>query len=176
MLAQQSSEINKPMAAAVLLLCVAALPSILLLSKVAIALSATLAIAIAMSIVSQVVLELFQKSDAFTVENGQGRGVHNSENTLKNFTKQEKIIKAAIGITSLLVSGMLVLAIAEMGLIASCSAVAALAIYACEKRVKSPECEKLDGFVDEKARFVITRVEKYVNSCIEKSCVNRARS
>lgn len=172
MIAQQSNEINKPMSAAVLLLCVAALPSILLLSKVAIALLATLAIAIAISIVSQVVSGLFQKSDTFTVENGQARNVQSSENVFKNSTKQDKIIKAAVGITSLLVAGMLVLAIAEMGLIASCSVVAALAICACEKRVESPEYEKLGKFIDDKAELVITKVESYVNSCIEKSCVN----
>jgi len=120
----QPSNIDYKLSAAAmgLMVCIVALPSIVLIAKLALGMSVIVLGFLAVKIVSRVISDIFKVNN--TAAQGQASG-----DTSQNPTKQRQAISIAVGAVALLISGISLLAIAEAGMIAACSAAAVLALY-----------------------------------------------
>ena len=133
------------------LLFVMMLPSIFLLAKIAIELIIVPVVVIAM----EVALKTMSKVSEDKKED---------QNQVTQQTTQSRIINLAIGLLSIFVSGLSLFTIAQIGLTATCAAVAALVLYRCfkDEEIGRDINEKLDGIADSTTDFIVSNIEKLI--------------
>ncbi|MEY2393593.1 hypothetical protein [Wolbachia endosymbiont of Tettigetta isshikii] len=129
------------------LLLVMMLPSILLLAKIAIGLIILPFVAIAMKVALKAISKV--------LENKQED---------QNQTTQSKIINLAIGLLSILVGGLSLFTIAQIGLTATYADVAALVLYAYfkDREIGKDINKKLDGIADSTTDFIVSNIERLI--------------
>ncbi|MCM1002285.1 hypothetical protein [Wolbachia pipientis] len=129
------------------LLLVMMLPSILLLAKIAIGLIIVPVVAIAMKVASKTISKVLEDKQED-----------------QNQTTQSKIINLAIGLLSIFVGGLSLFTIAQIGLTATCAAVAALVLYACfkDEKIGKDINDKLDEIAENTTDFIVSNIEKLI--------------
>ncbi|MFP3036344.1 MAG: hypothetical protein ACEY3A_05215 [Wolbachia sp.] len=129
------------------LLLVMMLPSILLLAKMAIGLIIVTVVAIAIKVASKTISKVLEDKQED-----------------KNQTTQSKIINLAIGLLSIFVGGLSLFTIAQIGLTATCAAVAALVLYTCfkDREIGKDINQTLDGIADITTDFIVGNIERLI--------------
>ncbi|MDR1139486.1 MAG: hypothetical protein LBJ80_04515 [Rickettsiales bacterium] len=149
----QSKKINGKWLAigAGLLLFVMMLPSILLLAKIAIGLIIVPVVAIAMKVASKTIPEVLEDRQK-------------DQNQATQQTTQSRIINLAIGLLSIFAGGLLLFTIAQIGLTATCAAVAALVLYKCfkDREIGKDINDKLDEIAESTTNFIVSNIEKLI--------------
>lgn len=133
-----------------------ALPSIVLIAKLALGVSIIILGFLAVKIVSRVISDVFKVNNTAAQDQVSGDRSHNP-------TKQRQAISIAVGVVALFVSGISFLAIVEAGMTAACAAVAVLALYECIKEAKLGK--DVDGILDDKANVIYDYVVGRVENC-----------
>lgn len=159
----QPSNIEYKLSAAAmgLVACIIALPSIVLIAKLALGASVIVLGFLAVKIVSRVILDIFKVNNTAAQDQASG---HASQNP----TKQKQAISIAVGAVALLISGVSFLAIAEAGMTAACVAVAILALYECVKKVKLGK--DIDENLDKKANMILDCAVSSIDNLITTGC------
>ncbi|MDG7056820.1 MAG: hypothetical protein LKM43_01555 [Wolbachia endosymbiont of Penenirmus auritus] len=129
------------------LLLVMMLPSILLLAKIAIGLIIVPVIAIAIKVASKTISQVLEDKQED-----------------QNQTTQSRMINLVIGLLSIFVGGLSLFTIAQIGLTATCAAVAALVLYACfkDEKIGKDINEKLGRIADNTTDFIVSNIEKLI--------------
>lgn len=157
----QPSNINYKLSTAAigLMVCIIALPSIMLIAKLTLGVSVIVLGFLAVKIVSRVISDILKVKNTAAQDQATG-------NAFQNPTKQKQAISIAVGAVALLISGISFLAIAEAGMTAACAAVAVLVLYEC---VKKEELGKsLDKIFDDRANtihdFAVSSIENLITT------------
>ncbi len=127
------------------------LPSFFLLAKIAIGLAMIAIATIAVKTASKTISNILEEKEA-------------GQNQAAQQTTQSKIIKLAIGLTSILVGGLSLFIIAQTGLIAACAAITALALheYVKNQEIGKEINDKFDKVADDTIKFIVSSVEKLI--------------
>ncbi|MCM1001103.1 MAG: hypothetical protein KTV72_02070 [Wolbachia endosymbiont of Melophagus ovinus] len=133
------------------LLFVMTLPSISLLAQIAIGLAMASIAAIAIKIASKTISKVLEDKQE-------------DQNQATQQTTQSRIINLAIGLLSIFVGGLSLFTIAQIGLTATCAAVAALVLYACFKDEKTGKDinDKLDEIAENTTDFIVSNIERLI--------------
>jgi len=133
------------------LLFVMMLPSILLLAKIAIGLIIVPVVAIAMKVASKTISKVLEDKQE-------------DQNQATQQTTQSRIMNLAIGLLSIFVGGLSLFTIAQIGLTATCAAVAALVLYACfkDEKIGKDINDKLDEIAESTTDFIVSNIKRLI--------------
>ncbi|OJH30832.1 hypothetical protein Wxf_01565 [Wolbachia endosymbiont of Armadillidium vulgare] len=128
-------------------------PSFFLLAKIAIGLAMIAIATIAVKIASKTISNVLEEKEV-------------GQNQAAQQTTQSKIINLAIGLTSILVGGLSLFIIAQTGLIATCAAITALALYEYIKDEETGKTinDKFDEIANNTTEFCVDSIEKLIPS------------
>lgn len=131
------------------LLLVMMLPSILLLAKIAIGLIIVPVVAIAIKVALKTISKVLEDKQE-------------DQNQATQQTTQSRIINLAIGLLSIFVGGLSLFTIAQIGLTATCAAVAALVLYGYfkDEKIGKGINDKLDEIAENTTDFIVSNIEK----------------
>jgi uncharacterized membrane protein len=152
-MSDNQSQLNKKWLAigAGSLLFVIMLPSISLLAQIAIGLAMVSIAAIAIKIASKTISKVLEDKQEDQTQATQQ-------------TTQSKIINLAIGLLSIFVGGLSLFTMAQIGLTATCAAVAALVLYACfkDREIGENINDKLDEIAESTTDFIVSNIERLI--------------
>jgi Na+/H+ antiporter NhaB len=91
-------------------------------------------------------------------------GKQEDQNQATQQTTQSKIINLAIGLLSIFAIGLSLFTIAQIGLAATCAAVAALVLYGCfkDEEIGKNINDKLDEIAESTTDFIVSNIEKLI--------------